>query len=64
MALKHIARYKAMENGTSIEEELAWLKAKSQINYELAFLDEWNAYEKYKWQKESKKEGNDAYKSK
>jgi len=55
MALKHIAKYKAMENGTSIEEELAWLKVKSQINYELVFLDESNAYEKYQWKKENNK---------
>ena len=55
MSLKHIARYRAMENGTTVEQELARLKAKSKINYELAFLDEWNAYEKYKWQKENKR---------
>jgi len=55
MALKHIARYKAMENGTTVEQELAWLKARSQINYDMVFYDEENAYQKYKWLKKNKK---------
>ena len=38
MSLKHIARYKAIQNGSSIEEELRLLRIKSQINYENMFL--------------------------
>lgn len=55
MSLKHLAIYRARENGTTVEEELAWLKARRQINYELAFFDDFSAYEKYKWQKENNK---------
>jgi len=37
MSLKNIARYRARKNDTSIKEELKWLKAKEQINYEKLF---------------------------
>lgn len=52
MSLKHLAIYRARENGTTVEEELAWLEARRQINYEMAFFDEFYAYEKY-WHKEN-----------
>lgn len=37
MSLKHIAKYRAMKNDTSIKEEMKWLKAKEEIDYEKLF---------------------------
>lgn len=37
MALKHIAKYRAMVTGNTVEEELKWLKVKREINLEKMF---------------------------
>jgi len=34
MGRRHIAKYRARKNNTSVEEEMKWLKAKEEINYE------------------------------
>jgi len=37
MSLKSIARYRARKTGNSVKEEMKWLKAKEQIDYEKLF---------------------------
>ena len=37
MALKHIARYRAMVTGNTVEEEIAVLKTREKGNYEKLF---------------------------
>jgi hypothetical protein len=37
MALKHIARYRAMVTGNTIEEEMAVIKAREKGSYEKLF---------------------------
>jgi len=37
MSLKSIAKYRARKTGNSIKEEMKWLKAKEEINYEKLF---------------------------
>jgi len=37
MSLKSIAKYRARKNDTSIKEEMKWLKAKEEIDYEKLF---------------------------
>jgi len=37
MSLKSIAKYRARKNDTSVKEELKWLKAKEEIDYEKLF---------------------------
>jgi len=37
MSLKSIAKYRARKTGNSVEEELKWLKAKEEIDYEKLF---------------------------
>ena len=37
MSLKDIAKYRARKNSTSIEEEMRWIKAKEEIDYEKLF---------------------------
>ena len=57
MTLKHIARYRAMVTGNTIEEEMAILKLREKGSYEKLFevKDEFNAYRKYEWQKKNKR---------
>lgn len=37
MSLKSIAKYRARKTGNSVKEELKWLKAKEEIDYEKLF---------------------------
>lgn len=37
MSIKDIAKYRARQNGTTVEEELRWLKVRSELNYEKIF---------------------------
>ena len=37
MSLKSIAKYRARKNDTSVKEEMEWLKAKKEIDYEKLF---------------------------
>lgn len=55
MALKHIAKYRAMVTGNTVEEEIAVLKVREKGSYEKLFgvEDEFNAYGKYEWQKKN-----------
>ena len=55
MSLKSIAKYKAMKNGTTVEEEMRWLRARSEIKLEQLFgVDENNSYLKYEWMRKNK----------
>jgi len=45
MSLKSIAKYKAMKNGTTVEEEMRWLRVRSEVKLEKLFgVDENNSY--------------------
>lgn len=67
MSLKQLAKKLAQHNDMEIEEELSILKRRQRDINRYGFLtafkrdnvriDEYNAYEKYKWQKENKKLG-------
>ena len=46
MSLKHIARYKAIQNGSTIEEELIRLKKIKSLDYKDMFQTEDNKHNK------------------
>lgn len=54
MSLKHIAKYKAMMTGNTVEEEFRWLKAKEELSYEKLFgVDENNSYMKFEYKRKN-----------
>jgi len=58
MSLKSIAKYKAMKNGTTIEEEMRWLRVRSEVKLEKLFgVDENNSYLKYEWMRKNNRLG-------
>jgi len=60
MSLKSIAKFKAMKNGNTIEEELQWLRARSEVKLEKLFgVDENNSYLRYEWKRKNNKLGRE-----
>ena len=58
MSLKHIARYRAEHTGNTVEEEMQWLKARSEISIEKMFgVDENNSYLRYEWMRKNNRLG-------
>lgn len=58
MSIKSIAKYRAMKNETTVEEELQWLRARSEISIEKLFgVDENNSYLRYEWMRKNNRLG-------
>jgi len=58
MSLKHIAKYRAEHTGNTVEEEMQWLRARSEIKLEKLFgVDENNSYLKYEWMRKNNRLG-------
>jgi len=58
MSLKSIAKYKAMKNGTTVEEEMRWLRVRSEVKLEKLFgVDENNSYLRYEWKRKNNRLG-------
>jgi len=54
MSIKHIAKYRAEHTGNTVEEEMQWLKARSEVKLEKLFgVDENNSYLKYEWKRKN-----------
>jgi len=54
MSLKHIAKYRAEHTGNTVEEELQWLRARSEISIDKMFgVDENNSYLRYEWMRKN-----------